>query len=598
MSLNTLNNAKEQEGGLWVLLVSWDFPDHVSQSVHQLLQKEGLNSKLQVILKIFSQELKDDVQEIQEISWGIIHQVCRIVTKNKKIYYAKIRHDYFYNARDISCNPSDIEYEEQALTFLKPLFSSIRIFPTIVFFDKSENILILEDVMGDQWNLEENYNNGRNIWMNDMKKIGEQLRDIYEKLAQYSWNYKRKNNEKVYTDNLKYRLQTIQSPVTERVITFLENTKTQIILGDLSPKNISISPTADISICDLESMHIGNKIMDVGFFVAHIVLHQIHLPNLWEKIHALINWIFSEDDNLDEDHLVYIISLILLYRLGWGKIPYNLHLTMSQKKYLRELVEKRIYENENSEKIPSLISFIQGLSWDFLTFYFNNPNQMTKNSPWASIVNDELELKILEVDKDQIIQKLEALGWVRILDDITQIETVDFLKNESFIIAEDKALPRFIPIIQKINEITQWKATLFENWAYLRIRKEGEKSEVILKYKMETELNAKLEKEISFNFEYSEWEELSAYLKSIGLRDNFFQEKQRVSYVLENLDIRVDIDTWPKIPTYIEIEWHSFENIYKVVQLLWYTEADTSSEWAWKIFKKYGISPFNLRFNK
>ena len=71
---------------------------------------------------------------------------------------------------------------------------------------------------------------------------------------------------------------------------------------------------------------------------------------------------------------------------------------------------------------------------------------------------------------------------------------------------------------------------------------------------METELNAKLEKEISFNFEYSEWEELSAYLKSIGLRDNFFQEKQRVSYVLENLDIRVDIDTWPKIPTYIEIE--------------------------------------------
>ncbi|MFO0763655.1 MAG: hypothetical protein U0518_02205 [Candidatus Gracilibacteria bacterium] len=223
---------------------------------------------------------------------------------------------------------------------------------------------------------------------------------------------------------------------------------------------------------------------------------------------------------------------------------------------------------------------------------------MTKNSPGASIVNDELELKILEVDKDQIIQKLEALGGVRILDDITQIETMDFLKNESFIVAEDKALPRFIPIIQKINEITQGKATLFENGAYLRIRKEGEKSEVILKYKMETELNAKLEKEISFNFEYSEWEELSAYLKSIGLRDNFFQEKQRVSYVLENLDIRVDIDTWPKIPTYIEIEGHSFENIYKVVQLLGYTEADTSSEGAGKIFKKYGISPFNLRFNK
>ena len=220
---------------------------------------------------------------------------------------------------------------------------------------------------------------------------------------------------------------------------------------------------------------------------------------------------------------------------------------------------------------------------------------MDKNT---TIINDELEVKILEVDKKEIILKIKKLWWTKILDDITEIETIDFEEDSCKLLSTEWIEQRYLPIIEAINKITKWKTTLSKKWAYLRIRKEWIKTELILKFGIKTRLEVKAEKEISFNFDYSEWENVRDYLKILGLWYSFFTEKQRISYILNAWDVRIDIDTWPQMPTYIEIEWKKIENIFKVVKILWYSKDDVTSVNASKLFKKYWINQTNLRFEK
>ena len=45
-----------------------------------------------------------------------------------------------------------------------------------------------------------------------------------------------------------------------------------------------------------------------------------------------------------------------------------------------------------------------------------------------------------------------------------------------------------------------------------------------------------------------------------------YQENKRIQYTLDNVEI--DIDTWPMIPTYLEIEGNSEEEVNNMVKKL------------------------------
>ena len=45
-----------------------------------------------------------------------------------------------------------------------------------------------------------------------------------------------------------------------------------------------------------------------------------------------------------------------------------------------------------------------------------------------------------------------------------------------------------------------------------------------------------------------------------------YQENKRIQYILDNIEI--DIDTWPMIPTYLEIEGNSEEEVNNMVKKL------------------------------
>ena len=80
----------------------------------------------------------------------------------------------------------------------------------------------------------------------------------------------------------------------------------------------------------------------------------------------------------------------------------------------------------------------------------------------------------------------------------------------------------------------------------------------------------------------------------MGYNYRNYQENKRVSYTLDGVDI--EIDSWPLIPTYVEIEGKSEEAVRSMVKKLGYTMKQVTSLDVTTIFEeKYGIDILNIR---
>ena len=90
----------------------------------------------------------------------------------------------------------------------------------------------------------------------------------------------------------------------------------------------------------------------------------------------------------------------------------------------------------------------------------------------------------------------------------------------------------------------------------------------------------------------SDFNKCSEIFQNIGLKAIRQIEKYRHTFELDN--IIFDIDTWPKIPTYIEIEGASLgslKNACKQLSLDWEKRFDGDAR---EVFKHYGHNLDNL----
>lgn len=81
-------------------------------------------------------------------------------------------------------------------------------------------------------------------------------------------------------------------------------------------------------------------------------------------------------------------------------------------------------------------------------------------------------------------------------------------------------------------------------------------------------------------------------LEELGFFYKNYQEKKRSSYLLEN-GVRVDIDQWPLIPPYLEIEGDDQTSIYKVVEMLGYDETDVKIMNTDDVYALYNINMYD-----
>ena len=84
-------------------------------------------------------------------------------------------------------------------------------------------------------------------------------------------------------------------------------------------------------------------------------------------------------------------------------------------------------------------------------------------------------------------------------------------------------------------------------------------------------------------------------LETLGFYHRNYQEKKRISYFYEPLSLEIEIDTWPMIPPYMEIEGKSEEEIYRFVELLGYPKESVKIANTSGVYAMYGINIYDYK---
>lgn len=175
---------------------------------------------------------------------------------------------------------------------------------------------------------------------------------------------------------------------------------------------------------------------------------------------------------------------------------------------------------------------------------------------------EEIEVKFLDIDVKEIENKLQAFGATKIGETISQTTCFDY--------------PDY---------------RLQKKEAWIRLRTEFGKTTLAYKERVgvtshDGSTPDQGMKEIELSVE--DFDLTKNFLLAIGLIEKFLQGRKRIRWQKD--DLSFDIDQWPLIPPYIEIEGGSLETIKVASEALGLTFKDNLQCSAHNVFIKYGFN--------
>ena len=236
--------------------------------------------------------------------------------------------------------------------------------------------------------------------------------------------------------------------------------------------------------------------------------------------------------------------------------------------------------------------------------------------------NMELEVKVLEIDKDKLINKIISAGGEFVSEEEQHLYTYDLPTiygryndlllqlNEpensiKYDVAIDKLKLLFFEIdnlldnelkedLQKITGKDSLEEVLnnsnlleilndsrlksfiskFRNNEnkWIRLRTSNNKTTLTVKHILAPQKDTILQQMKETEMVVPSREQANDFLEAIGLSHKGYLEKKRTTYMLKNH--LIEIDTWPKIPTYFELEGKNENDIEEILQLLGYSMKD------------------------
>lgn len=147
----------------------------------------------------------------------------------------------------------------------------------------------------------------------------------------------------------------------------------------------------------------------------------------------------------------------------------------------------------------------------------------------------EFEARILNISFDMVIAKLETVGAKRIGIFHQKRYTYDFVPRRK------------------------------GNW--VRLRSNGAIATLAIKEIKPQEIKEKtLDGTNELEVTVSDFEDTNLILEKLGYNAQSYQENFRMQYKLDNVE--VDLEKWPMLPPFMEIEGISKEDILKTIKLL------------------------------
>ena len=145
----------------------------------------------------------------------------------------------------------------------------------------------------------------------------------------------------------------------------------------------------------------------------------------------------------------------------------------------------------------------------------------------------EIECRFLNINKQTLIKKLLELG----------------ADDEGELLIEETVI--YDPELR-------WR----DEQKFVRIRQVGDKVKLTFKdQKIQT-----VDGTFEIEFGIDDYQKAELFFEKIGLRPFRHQQKKRHSFKLD--DVTVDIDSWPMIPAFVELEGDSEDDLKKVAKKL------------------------------
>lgn len=161
----------------------------------------------------------------------------------------------------------------------------------------------------------------------------------------------------------------------------------------------------------------------------------------------------------------------------------------------------------------------------------------------------EYEARVLEINKEELEKKLNDLGAKKVADFNYRRRVYNF------------------------SPATDGK--------WIRLRTYGSKTTLTIKEIKNNKIDGTEETEI----EVSNFEDTNTILNKLGYVSHTYQENKRTRYLLDGVEI--DIDTWPYIPTYVEIEGKSTEDVENMIKRLNLNDYKVTSIDVQDVFRKF-----------
>ncbi len=180
---------------------------------------------------------------------------------------------------------------------------------------------------------------------------------------------------------------------------------------------------------------------------------------------------------------------------------------------------------------------------------------------------EEIEVKFLNIDAVKIENKLKDIGAEKVFEKLYRRKVFDY------------------PDLRLNNR-----------GAWVRLRDEGDKITLTFKQRLGIKIhdsktilysvtNDEGMEEIEIKVE--DFEKTGQILTKIGLKEKLYEENRRIRYQLNNIEF--DIDFWPQLEPYLEIEAPSWEEIDKAVKLLGLNPADKKIFSTYQVYQLKGI---------
>lgn len=282
-----------------------------------------------------------EVKQFDQIDGGLVHYVYRVITDSQATYL-KIRANHYSGISNIATQPELIGNEKRAIELFS--VNSAEYFPEVILYNSVLHYLLLTDVMPHGITLDKKYQQ-RSVGGEDLFQFGRAIGSIH--LNSQTREPVRNPDDQQYQVNLmKYTLESYRHPVLMMAADEHKRRQTQLLVGDLSPKNIYIRRDI-VKLCDLENAHQGALPYDQAFVIAHILLHHEARDTAIAAMWAFLKgYAISGSSVDDKDRLVGdTLHGILLYRLDNPVIPYELPFRSQRRKQMAANVFSSLDQN-------------------------------------------------------------------------------------------------------------------------------------------------------------------------------------------------------------------------------------------------------------